>query len=456
MRSESNISRSNSRKHKTLTLVNRSHSILAVILAFGLLIPFSVSAKAQEAELSAAAALPAQDKQTIAAVVNDQPISNYDVEQRVSLVVTSAGIQATTPQEVARLRAQVMRNLVEESLKLQEADRLELEISSGQVDAAIEDMVGQNNMTVEQITELLQSSGTNIFTLRRQVLSDLAWDAIIRGLFRSRASVTEEEVEAVYNRTIQSTDKPEYLVSEIYLRIDSPEQTEQVAGTAQGILEQLRSGASFPALAQQFSQASSAAKGGDMGWIQDGQLPQELNDTLASMAPGQISPPIRTVTAFRILALRESRIVGGPDPKQAQLLLRQIFVPLTNARNQNEVNSAGQFIMKAATSITSCENVGSFKRQVATANISEPSPIVVGQLPTSYQRAVISLQPGQVSRPILTKEGFHLMVICERQDEIVNAPDKAAIRARLLNQEINMMARRYLRDLRNDAIVDMR
>jgi len=398
----------------------------------------------------------AQDNvQKIAAIVNDEVISNYDVQQRINLIVFSAGIE-TTDEDLARMRAQVLRTLVDETLKIQEARRLEIEITKREVDQSIENMSRQNDTTVEKINEMLLQSGTSVVTLRRQIASDLAWDTIVRGMFGNRVSVTNEEVEAVFQRNTDNVNQPQYLVSEIYFRIDSPDQEANVRANAEDMLKKLRSGAGFTAMAQQFSQSASAAKGGDIGWVQDGQLSPELNETLRNLAIGQVSEPIRTINAYHILALRNRRVVGGADAMLTQLKIRQMIFPLAPETQEAQVQAAGQYLAQLASGIRSCGHLDRLKNEVEAGQLSQETVVVAKDLPDRFRNAILPLEVGQATSPILSQQGFHIVVLCGREESEGKLPSREEIRSQLSNQQMNMLARRYIRDLRNDAVVENR
>lgn len=400
-------------------------------------------------------ALAQENVQRIAAIVNDEVISNYDVQQRINLIVFSAGIE-TTDADLVRMRAQVLRTLVDETLKIQEARRLEIEITKREVDQSIEGMAEQNNTTVEKINEMLEQSGTSVVTLRRQIASDLAWDTIVRGMFGNRVSVTNEEVEAVFQRNADNVNQPQYLVSEIYFRIDSPDQAATVRANAEDMLQKLRSGAGFPAIAQQFSQSASAAKGGDIGWVQDGQLAPELNEALRGLAVGQISEPIRTINAYHVLALRNRRIVGGSDAMLSQLKIRQMIFPLAPETPQAQVQAAGDYLAKLSGGIRSCGQLDQLKKEVEAGQLSKETVVVAKDLPDRFRSALLPLEVGQATAPILSQQGFHIVVLCGRQESEGKLPSMEEIRSQLSNQQMNMLARRYIRDLRNDAVVENR
>ncbi len=404
-----------------------------------------------------AGALPAaaQNVQRIAATVNDAIISTYDVEQRINLIVFSAGIERN-PQTIARVRQQVLRQLIDERLQVQETERYNLTASSEELDETLNGIASRNNMTGAELVELLQSAGVNPLTLLGQVRTDLLWNKLVSGLFRQQVSVSEEEIDFVLNRIRRSANQPQYQVSEIFLAVDSPEQDEQVRQNAERMIAQIRRGASFPAVARQFSQNPSAANGGDLGWVQDGQLPDEINEGLRRLTPGQFSLPIRSTGGYYIMALRDRRITGATDPALITVTLRQIVVPVTPGQDEDAIRRAGETAYRVSETVESCEQM---------RTIALDSPFIVGgdigsrrltDLNEPFEQALRGVPEGQATAPVPSRIGFHVLFVCTRQGDEVNLPSREDIENQLFDQQLSSIARRHLRDLRRDALIEVR
>lgn len=397
----------------------------------------------------------AQNTQRIAATVNDAVISTYDVEQRINLIVFSAGVDRS-PETIARIRQQVLRQLIDERLQMQEAERWDVEVSEGEINSAMEDIGARNNMTATELFAFLQSSGVNPLTLMSQVQSDIAWNQLVSGLFSQQVSISEEEIDFVLDRMIRSVNQPEYQVSEIFLSVSNPDEDEQVRQNAERLIEQIRRGANFPAVARQFSENSSAANGGDLGWVQDGQLPDDINVMLRRLTPGQFSLPIRSTGGYYILALRDRRIAGATDPNLISLNLRQIVVPVQESFTEDQIRQAGDTAYRVSESVESCEQM----RELALR-----SPLMVGgdigvrrltEIREHFMQALRGIPEGGVTAPIPSEVGFHVLMVCERHGDEVSLPSRQNIEDRLFDQQLSSVARRHLRDLHRDALIDIR
>ena len=397
----------------------------------------------------------AQEVQSIAATVNNDVISAYDVEQRINLIVFSAGVERS-PQALARIRQQVLRQLVDEHLKIQEANKWEVSVSSEEIEETLAGIGGRNNMNSQELMEFLRGQGVDPMTMITQVRADLAWNKVVGGLLRSRVSVSEEEIDFVLDRIRRSVNQPEYEVSEIFLGIDNPNEEERIRQGAERLIAQIRQGANFPAVARQFSQNPSAANGGDLGWVQDGQLPDEINDMLRRLTPGQFSLPIRSTGGYYLIALRNRRISGATDPAQITLNLRQIVVPVQQGFTEAQFRQAGEMAYRVSESVESCEQM----RELALS-----SPIMVGgdigvrrmtDLAEPFMQALRGIPEGSTTAPIPSPVGYHVLFVCNRSGDEVNLPTRESIEDQLFDQQLSSISRRHLRDLRRDALIEIR
>lgn len=246
----------------------------------------------------------------IAAVVNESAISESDVTDRMRLIMVSSGMP-DTPDMRSRVRPQVVNMLVDENIMMQQAAKLEIDVSSADVDAGVARIAEQNNIPPDQFRALLRREGVSVKALEGQIRAQVAWSRVIQKKIRPNIMITDRDIDAVLARLQASRGRGEYLVSEIFLPVDTPANEPQVQQLAQRLTAQLtQRRAPFQAVAGQFSQAASAARGGDLGWVQQGQLPEEIEDMLGRMRDGELSQPVRSTTGYHILYLRQKRVIS--------------------------------------------------------------------------------------------------------------------------------------------------
>ncbi len=248
--------------------------------------------------------------EVIVAVVNDEAISMSDLNDRLKLISVSSGLPQT-PEIYEKLSGQVMRSLIEEQIMLQEARRLEIEVLPEEVDKGLAAVARQNNFTAEQFRGILQKSGINLMTMNRQIESQIAWTKIIQTQVRPQISISDKDVDNVLERLMNNRGRMEYNVAEIFLPVDDPKNEADARQLAGKLKQQIETGqAPFFKLAQQFSKAAGSAQGGDIGWVQGEQLPEQLSKALEGMQKGKVSNPVRSLSGYHILLLRDVRHIS--------------------------------------------------------------------------------------------------------------------------------------------------
>jgi peptidyl-prolyl cis-trans isomerase SurA len=262
--------------------------------------------------------------------------------------------------------------------------------------------------------------------------------------------VSEDEIEDIVRRITASRGLKQRRVSEIFLAVDTALQVDEIRGNAQDLLDQLRAGASFPALARQFSEAASAARDGDLGWIQEGQLPEELDAALAKMRPGRLSPPVRSLTGFHILLLHDERQASLGE---VTVHLKQIVFDRPEGASEDQKQAAGAQAKAARGRIAGCAGLDELAAEIGSPGSGDLGTVKEGDLPLAIRDVVLSLPIGQASAIMAVPGSLRILVVCERTD---NGVDRNKIRDRLAAQQLDMLARRYMRDLRRRANVDIR
>lgn len=391
----------------------------------------------------------------IAAIVNDAVISKYDLDQRVRLVVATSGIQPTR-ENIERIREQVLRSLVDEKLQLQEAERLELEVDEEEIDESIKGIAQRAGMTSEEIIEYLDESGVNEAALRTQITADTAWNRVISARFAPLVQIGDDEIDETLARIANDASQVQFQLAEIYLSFDNPSQEREMALGAQRLVEQLRAGAPFANVAQQFSQAASAASGGDIGWVSESQLAPQIADAVGRMDVGAVSNPVRSLNGFYILQLRSKRQGLGPNPLETQFQIMQVLFPVATDAPERAVAGRVAQANKFRAEFRTCAAASAQIDAYAGARISQPSTVTAAQLRNPLRDQMLQTEAGNVVPIGRTERGIEALIVCDRKDDLGNQPTRDSIENTLFNQEVSMMARRHLRDLRRDAVIEYR
>ncbi|MSO98329.1 MAG: hypothetical protein EXR11_08945 [Rhodospirillaceae bacterium] len=389
----------------------------------------------------------------IAAVVNEDIITVFDVQARLGMFVATSGME-NTPDIQRRILPQVIQSLIEERLKLQEAKRLKITTTEPEVRQAVEMIENQNGMQPGSFRKLLEERGVDMSTLFAQIEADVAWVKVVRQELRRNVLVAPEEVKNVMERLKANQGRPEHWLSEIFLPVNATTNEADVRQITDRLVQQARGNTPFPALAQQFSQSPTAAVGGDLGWVLQGELEDELDRAVAAMEPNEISEPIRSSTGYHILALRGRRAAGAPDAMMSIVTLSQIYLPTIGGRAMDPVQIA-QISNTLTTSVVSCAQMNDFAKRNGGPGSGPVEALRVGGLPGTVRNAVAPLPVNRMSPPLEITGARLFVMVCSRQDDS-GLPDEEQIQGKLENDKLENLARQKIRDLRRQALVDVR
>ena len=389
------------------------------------------------------------------AVVNGQVITGTDLEQRLALL-TAANEQDLSGQELQQVRGQVLRNLIDETLQIQAAQASDIAISQAEIDQTYARVAAQNfGQRTEQMDSYLRGIGSSPSSLKRHIQGELAWQRSLRQKVAFFVNVSAEEVNELMERLNASKGADEYRLGEIYLSANSSNRAAVEANAAK-IVEQLRQGGSFVAYARQFSEASTAAVGGDLGWIR---LPQLKNAQLEAVAqemqPGQLVGPIAIPGGYSILYLIEKRQVLTADPRDALLSLKQIQISFDPGASEADNRAKLQAFTDGVTAMRGCGDADQAAAALG-ATVVTNDQIRARSLPEQLQNIVLGLQLGETT-PLFgsVEEGVRTLMLCGRDDpQASEGPDFDELMAQLEDERIGKAAQRYLRDLRNDAYIE--
>ncbi len=408
------------------------------------------------AVLAIASPAQAQNVLRIAAVVNDRVISGLDVVERMKFVMFSTNME-NTPSNQRRLAKQILRNLVDEELRLQEANRLNVKVRDGDVEKALRRLEKNNKMQPGALNGFLRSRGISEATLRRKLESDIAWSRTVSRRLRRESRISEDAVDDEIERIRTLLNQPQFRVAELFLSIDDPDQEEQVRASVLRLLEQAKNGAKFSALARNFSQSTSASVGGDLGWIQVGQLNRELDDAMAKMAPGDVAGPIRTTAGYYLMYMLDRRQPEGQGADDAVVDLHQITLPMAPNGAPAEITAQKIMAEKIRAAISNCADLPELTKAIGATQSGNLGKIKLRDLPQPLRGAVRNLKIGTPSAPVLSPGGkLLILTVCARSEPKIKLPNRREVRNRLRNKQFGLLARRYLRDLRRSAYVDLR
>jgi peptidyl-prolyl cis-trans isomerase SurA len=387
----------------------------------------------------------------IAAVVNDDVISYGDLEARLRLVIGTSNMpdNDTTRQ---RLAPQILRSLVDEKLELQEAKRLNIKVTDQDIAAALARIEQQNQLPKGGLDAYMREHGLSQDSLADQLTASLAWGKVVRQHAYLASAVSDEEIDDTLARMRTEAGQPQNRVAEIFLTVDDPKRDDEVHRFADQLYDRLRGGANFPAVAHQFSQSATAAVGGDLGWVRASDLGNDLAQIVQRMRPGELAPPVRIGGGYHILYLVDRRS-GVSEP---EVSLAQIMLPLAPTAGDAEKASASQKVAAIGQTAKSCGEFLKMGRDVAPQTSGDLGRVKVSDLPADLRQIVSGLQVAQATPPVPLRGGIGILMVCNRDEGSAGLPSREDVGEGLAQQRLEVVAQRYLRDLRRQAFVDVR
>lgn len=281
-------------------------NLVILLTAFLVLLPAGTQARTTE----------------IVATVNQDAITDNDLQNRMKLIMASSGLP-DAPEVRSKLRPQIMTGLIEESLRMQEAERLGLDATDEEVNNGFAMIAKDNNLTTEQFRKVLSTQNVPFEALRDQIRAQILWTKVIQSTLQPKIEITENDLDDALERLQSRMGEPEYLLAEIFLPIDPSQGEAETVQLANRLTAEMKKGAPFMKLAQQFSQSAGASRGGDLGWIRSGQMPAEVDAVLPTLETGKISDPIKSLNGYYILLLRDKRTMTNETlPSREELTNR--------------------------------------------------------------------------------------------------------------------------------------
>lgn len=419
--------------------------------------PPALAQAPQPASVAPRAVSPSAISESVAAVVNDDIVSTYDLGQRMRLLIATSGVQPTQD-TLPQLQREALVSLVDEHLQIQELRRVERDqkidivATDEDVNRELEGIAKANNLTREQFLGELTRQGVSTDSLRQQLRAQMSWQRWINGRYGSRLRIGEDQIKATQQRLAASASKPQYQISEVLIDANRTGGMAEAMRGATQLVAQLQQGAPFAAVARQFSSSPTAAAGGDAGWVAQGEMAPEVDAALEQLRPGQLSQPIAVRDGVYIIYLRDKRAGAGG----LSVNLKQAALALPPGAGPELESAAREKLVALKAQITSCADLETAAAKVPGVVAGDLGEAQVADLAPQFKEVAETLAVGQVSDPVRTAAGLHLVAVCGKQVTGQEVADHDQVENRLYGQQLSMISRRYMRDLRNSATIETR
>jgi peptidyl-prolyl cis-trans isomerase SurA len=392
----------------------------------------------------------------VVARVNDDAITDFDLSQRVLFAIKTSGLQ-DSPDLRQRMAPQMLRQMIDERLQVQDSKKLGVKPSEAEIQNRYAEIERAAGLGRGQFRQYLQSVGISPDIASQQIEAQIAWAKIIRRKVRSQVDVSEAEIDDAMSRMRSNVGKTETRVAEIFVPVDRADSVDEGKRSADRIMEQLRRGAPFAAVAQQFSQGASAAAGGDLGWVLPGALDPSLDAAVERVQPRTFSEPVRSGSGWHILYVVDRRPFAAARPDDVKLNLVQMTLALPSNASPEETSRATTEAQKAMSGVRQCSDLHVQARQVKGSTSGDLNGVRVGDLaanPQMYEQ-LPRLPIGGTAGPYRVAEGLQVVALCSKSGGD-GLPTRDAISQQLLIQKLDSAGRRYMRDLRRQATIDIK
>lgn len=392
----------------------------------------------------------------IAAIVNDSAITTVDVNERLALAMKGSGINADDNEARKRFLPQVVQLLIDEELIRQEAAKQGIKVKDSELREALASIATKNHLRPDQLDDFFASHGIDKHAITKQVTAQILRAHLLRREVRPQVVVTDQDVEEKMENIAADSGKEEFHLAEIVLPVDRPEDEETIRKLSLKLSEELQKGAAFDSIARQFSRSTSAANGGDLGWIAQDQLSRDLRTIVGGLKSGENTQPLRLADGYHLLQLKDRRAVVNADSGESEVGMRQLFLPLPAKATEQQKLSLFNTLDTARKTINGCENVEKVAKDIDSK--ADPKMVMV-QLKTLNKniRSVIAMQAVGTATPVIkSDEGMHVFVVCERTDAQPSFAQKEHVRELLLQNKMELQSRRFLQDLRRNSYVEIK
>ncbi|MGC3871707.1 peptidylprolyl isomerase [Halomonas sp. GXIMD04776] len=407
-------------------------------------------------------ALAAEPLDRIVAVVNDDAIMASELEDRVIQTRSQLSSRNIALPDEAALRSQVLERMIVEQIQLQMAEKANLSVDDTELNRAVRSIAQNNGMSLDQFADALEADGLSLAVVREQVQREMLMRELQQRRVASGINVSDREIQRYIDQQ-GSSDNTRYRLSHILVGLPqspSPEQVQSAQREVQALYQQLQSGADFAELAAAQSDGSNALEGGDLGWRRAAEIPAGFADVIPQLNVGQVSEPIRSPNGFHLIKLQAQE--GGNAQQQAvvdEQRVRHILIETNPNRDSQQAEALAE---QARQRIASGEDFARVAQEVSddrgsALNGGDLGWVRPGQMVPGFEEAMNSLSVGQVSQPVRSRFGYHLIEVLERrQQDVTNEAQREQIRQTLFQRKVNDELETWMQQIRAEAYVDNR
>ncbi|MBU0455366.1 MAG: peptidylprolyl isomerase [Pseudomonadota bacterium] len=392
----------------------------------------------------------------IAAVVNDDVITETQLDNQVRLAQAQLKRQNIQMPNTAELRKNILQHMIDLKLQLQLAKRSNIEISNTELNQAIRRLSAQNHLTQAQMYASVQQEGLSIQTFRDQLKKELTVQKLQGQMIASRIQITPQEVND-YLQANPAQTSPQYHLANILIALPdepTPAQLKTVRDKAEAIVKKLRSGTDFKQLAATESRGSQALQGGDLGWRKAAELPEVFASHVKHMKQGEVAGPIQTPNGFHIIKLLGVKGATKSSASQ-ELEIQTIFLKKTNRSNtQNKINTLTNLRKKSIGGTNFGVLAKKYSEGTNASHGGYMGWVKANQLQKDVANAAFKLRAGEISEPVVVPDGVYLVkVIAKRNVQQSSKARTQEIQELIFRRKLEENVQTFINGLRDQAYI---
>lgn len=399
--------------------------------------------------------LKASENISVVALVNGEPITSLDIKNRINFIGSITGLEVNNS-TIDDIRRDALQNLIDEKIKIQQARQDVPAILSAARRKARE--LVDTNFATNGVPgkQALSARGISSKTIQEKFYADVLWSNVLSSRFARQFNTLDQTAEQEQIRIKNSMSEPQVKLSEIILLPTPKRSFQQTLGLANKIVDALRKGADFSAIAQQYSVAGSATKGGSLGWLFTSQLPTKLQDGLGIAETGAVLSPIIDNNQIAIVRKEGLRANGLLDPKTTMISLSRAIQPLNIGASSSDKLAAAERLTSQAKSLKNCGEIEALNKDLGSKLPSSLGRLQLGTLSPKLQQEIKGLNTGDISRALPFTEGMVVFMVCERINPNASIPTIKQIKAKQADKLLSILSGRYLLRLQRNAVIEYR
>lgn len=391
----------------------------------------------------------------IAAVVNNKIISTRDISDRLKFIRFMSRVKPKVMRS-EKFKRKVLEQLIDEELQRQEIKRLQIKITSEELNSATNIMERQLKISKGYLSKFLSENKLSKLDAITQIETNLGWTKAVQTRHRNQLKISDQKISEIQKKVKETIGKTQLFLSEIVVENSMVEGQENAKRLIDEIYTKIKKGENFSVLARRFSNARSAKSNGKVGWTNLDQLEPFIVTSLKSVKSGGITTPVKTGSGYLLLKVEAQKKVTEFDPLKTRVrLLQLLYVSKQNDTKEQIELKLSQF-RKRLKNVNACSKFSDLSKKSPDSELQDLGEFFMGELSAELRAVVQKLEIGIPSEPLKTSNGIAIISVCKRFLPKSIIPSREAVTLKLQGEKLEKLAKKYLYDLRQNAFIEIK